>query len=209
MHVFGLTGGIACGKSAIAARFAERGVPVIDTDLLAREVVAKNTGGLAAVVRELGPGVLAPDGSLDRAAVGSIVFADASKRKVLEAITHPLIAAAGLARGHELARAGHPLACYEAALIVENGLADSFRPLVVVVAPDNVQIARILARDGLDEPAARARIAAQRTNAQKVLVADLVIDNDGTLADLRRKTDDALRAICTRTEVDPARYGFC
>lgn len=209
MHVFGLTGGIACGKSAVAARLAERGIPIIDADVLAREVVTRPSPGLDAIVRELGPAVLAPDGTLDRAALAAVVFADVGKRKVLEAITHPLIAAAGLARTRELARAAHPLACYEAALIVENGLADAFRPLVVVVAPDHVQIARILARDGLTEPAARARLAAQRTNQEKVLVADLVIENDGTLAELAGKTDAALRAICARTKVAPTRYGFC
>lgn len=208
MHVFGLTGGIASGKSAVAARLAARGVPIIDTDVLAREVVAKGTDGLAAIVREFGEGVLAPDGSLDRKALAALVFSDDVKRKLLNAITHPRIAAAGIARGHKLAQEGHELACYEAALIVENGLADAFRPLVVVVAPVAVQIARIAARDHLGAEEARARIAAQSTAEQKVRVADFVIENDGTLADLERKSDEVLTAICKRTGVDPARYGL-
>jgi dephospho-CoA kinase len=209
MHVFGLTGGIASGKSAVAARLASRGVPIIDTDVLAREVVAKGTDGLAAIVHEFGEAVLAPDGTLDRKALGTLVFADEMKRKLLNAITHPRIAAAGIAQGRHLAQDGHLLACYEAALIVENGLTDAFRPLIVVVAPENVQIARIVARDHMTEAEARARISAQATTAQKVRVADFVIENDGTLADLERKTDETLRAICLRTKVDPARYGLC
>lgn len=208
MHVFGLTGGIASGKSAVAAQLARRGVPVIDTDVLAREVVEKGTDGLAAIVAEFGDGVLAPDGTLDRKALGALVFGDEVKRKLLNAITHPRIAAAGVARGRALAQQGHPLACYEAALLVENGLADAFRPLVVVVAPEHVQIARIIARDRLSEAEAKARVASQTTTAARLRLADFVIENDGTLADLERKTDETLLAICRRTEVDPSRYGL-
>src|SRR5580658_10202629 len=129
MRVFGLTGGIASGKSTVAARFAARGVPVLDADAFAREVVAIGTEGLAEVVAAFGAGVLFPDGSLDRKALAAIVFADETSRRRLQAITHPRIAALTATRTAELA-GREPLACYEAALLVENGLADAFRPLV-------------------------------------------------------------------------------
>jgi dephospho-CoA kinase len=207
MHLFGLTGGIASGKSAVAARLRERGVPIVDADALAREVVAPGTDGLAAVVAAFGPGVLLADGSLDRKGLARVVFDDAGKRRTLNAITHPRITALTLARAGELAQAGHPLACYEAALIVENGVADAFRPLVVVSAPVEVQVARTVARDGGTEGDARARVDAQMPLAEKTKIADFVIENTGTLDDLRRRTDDTLRAICARFGVPPARYG--
>lgn len=195
MRVFGLTGGIACGKSAVAAELRRRGVPVIDADALAREVVAPGTDGLAEIARAFGPEVIAADGSLDRKALAAIVFADPAKRKRLEAITHPRIAALGARRAEELAAAGHDLACYEAALLVENGLADAFRPLVVVVAPEDAQIARIRSRDGATEEEARARIRAQLSNAEKARAADFVVENAGSLAELASTVDEVLREI--------------
>lgn len=206
MHVFGLTGGIASGKSTVAARLRERGVPVVDADELAREVVAKGTAGLAAIVEHFGPTVLMADGSLDRAKLGELVFADVTKRKVLGAITHPLIAAASATRTRELAGLGHPLACYEAALLVENGLADAFRPLVVVASDEALQISRAVARDHTAPEAAAARVRAQLPLARKVAAADIVIHNDGTLDQLRRRTDDALDAVCATLRVDAARF---
>src|SRR5437899_525791 len=123
MHLFGLTGGIASGKSAVAARLRARGVPVIDADALAREVVAKGSEGLAEIVKAFSEDVLAPDGSLDRKRVADRVFHDANARRTLNAITHPLIGALTSRRAAELASRGEPLACYEAALIVENHMA--------------------------------------------------------------------------------------
>jgi dephospho-CoA kinase len=192
MKVFGLTGGIACGKSAVAAHLRTRGVAVIDADAVAREIVEPGSEGLAAIVKEFGASVLGADGSLDRKALAAVVFGDEAKRKRLNAITHPRIGVRSAERMQELAAAGRPLACYEAALLVENGLADAFRPLVVVVAPEPVQIARIVARDGATEDEARARIRAQMSNADKARVADHVIDNSGTLADLHARTDEVL-----------------
>ena len=206
MHVFGLTGGIASGKSAVAARFRERGVPVIDADALAREVVAPGTEGLAAIAAELGAHLVAPDGTLDRKKVAAEVFGDPKKLARLNAITHPRIAALSMKRTAELAARGEPLACYEAALLVENRLTDAFRPLVVVAAPLETQVARARARDAADEPAVRARIAAQLPLAEKVRVADVVVQNDGTLDELRARADEALDEVCRRVGIDPARY---
>lgn len=207
MHLFGLTGGIAAGKTTVANRLRERGVPVVDADVLAREAVAPGTDGLAAVVAAFGPEVLAPDSSLDRKAVAERVFSDAAARKVLNGIVHPRVAALGAARAQALAAAGEPLACYEAPLLVENGLADAFRPLVVVTAPEHVQVARTMARDGASEEHARARVRSQLPQAQKVAVADFVLENLGDTASLHRKTDQVLAAVCRRLGVDPARYG--
>lgn len=206
MHLFGLTGGIASGKSAVAARLRERKVPVIDADELARRVVAPGTEGLAAVVERFGRDVLTEDGALDRKKVAAIVFADDEKRKALNAIVHPRIGALTMEIASRLRDQGEPLACYEAALIVENGVADAFRPLVVVSAPEDVQVERACKRDGASLEEARARIRAQMPLAEKVKVADFVIDNTGSLDDLRRRTDEVLAEICGRLGVDPARY---
>jgi dephospho-CoA kinase len=193
--LFGLTGGIASGKSTVAARFRERGLPVVDADALAREVVAPNSDGLAAVVAAFGDGVLAPDGSLDRKRLGEIVFAEEARRKRLNAIVHPRIGALTMERAAALEARGERAACYEAALLVENGLAEAFRPLVVVAVPEAVQIARMLARDGATEAEARARIAAQLPLADKVKLADHVIENSGTIEATRARADQVLDLI--------------
>ncbi|MEP7121517.1 MAG: dephospho-CoA kinase [Byssovorax sp.] len=193
--VFGLTGGLASGKSTVAARFAARGVPVIDADLIAREVVEPGSEGLAAVVAEFGESVLAPDGSLDRARLGDVVFAAPDKRRGLNAILHPRIAARSAQRIAALDAAGETLACYEAALLVENHLADAFRPLVVVGVPVDVQLARAMARDGSTEEQARARVAAQLPLANKIAAADYVIDNAGDASTTERCADEVIDAI--------------
>jgi dephospho-CoA kinase len=196
--LFGLTGGLASGKSAVAAHIAARGIPVIDADLLAREVVAKGSDGLAAIVKEFGEGVLLPSGDLDRKAVAALVFSDETKRRALNAIVHPRIAALGMERAAALAAAGHPLACYEAALLVENHLEDAFRPLVVVTVPLEVQVARAILRDREPEDVVRGRIRAQMPIEEKIRVADYVIENTGTLAELAAKTDEVLARIQER-----------
>jgi dephospho-CoA kinase len=206
MHLFGLTGGIASGKSAVAERFRSLGVPVIDADELAREVVASGTEGLRAIVAEFGDGVLDAAGILDRKALGRIVFGDESKRKRLNAITHPLIGRRTFERAAELDRAGEPLGCYEAALLVENGAADTFRPLVVVACPEEVQIARIMARDGATREEALARIRAQKPVAEKVAVADFVIETDGPMEESARRTREVLEGVCGRVGVEAGRY---
>ncbi|WP_437786077.1 dephospho-CoA kinase [Sorangium sp. So ce1097] len=199
--LFGLTGGLGSGKSTVAARFRAKGLPVIDADALAREVVAKGTEGLEAVVRAFGPEVLLPDGSLDRARVAAIVFADPEKRRLLNAIVHPRITALTMERAAALEARGERLGCYEAALLVENGVADMFRPLVVVAVPEAVQIARAMARDGATEDEVRARLAAQLPLSSKVAVADHVIDNAGDRAATERQADEVLASIRARLGV--------
>jgi len=201
--LFGLTGGLASGKSTVAARFRAQGVPVIDADGLAREVVEPGTAGLAAVVEAFGREVLGPDGSLDRAVLAERVFADPAKRARLNAILHPRIGALTAERAQALAVSGERLACYEAALLVENGLADAFRPLVVVALPEPLQVARAMARDGTTEEAVRKRIAAQLPLADKVAVADYVIDSSGDRASTERRADDVLAAVRARTSALP------
>lgn len=198
IRVFGLTGGLASGKSTVAARFRARGVPVIDADQIAREVVEPGSEGLARVVEAFGEGVLAPDGSLDRARLGDLVFAAPERRRVLNGILHPRIGARSAERIAALDAAGEPLACYEAALLVENHLADAFRPLVVVAVPPDVQLARAVARDGSTLEQASARVAAQLPLATKIAAADYVIDNAGDPAATERRADEVLEAIRAR-----------
>jgi dephospho-CoA kinase len=206
LHLFGLTGGIASGKSTVAGRLRRRGVPVIDADELAREVVRPGTEGLREIVETFGQGVLTADGTLDRKALAKVAFSDDSLRKKLNAITHPRISALTMERAQELARRGEPLACYEAALIVENGMQDVFRPLVVVAAPEALQLARVRARDASSQEDALRRIRAQKPLAEKIAVADYVVETTGSLEDNARKTDEVLRDICVRLGVDPSRY---
>jgi dephospho-CoA kinase len=197
VRVFGLTGGIASGKSVVARIFREHGVPVVDADEVAREVVERGTPGLAKIVEEFGPGVLASDGTLDRKALGAVVFDDANKRALLNAILHPAIAAKS---AEHFARLGesNPLVCYDAALIVERGLADMFRPLVVVAAPLAVQRARLQSRDGLSASEADARLAAQAPVEAKIAAGDIVIHNDDTLETLNERALSALADVKRR-----------
>ena len=136
----------------------------------------------------------------------AVAFADEAKRRALNAITHPRISALSMDRAAELATKGEPLACYEAALIVENGMADAFRPLVVVAAPEALQLARAVARDGGTPEDALARIRAQKPLAAKVALADHVIHNAGTRDELTARADQVLDAICASHGIDPGRY---
>lgn len=204
--LFGLTGGIASGKSTVARRFRERGLVVIDADQIARDIVAKGTEGLREIVRTFGNEVLAEDGSLDRKALARIAFADEASRKELESITHPRISMESMRRAQEARLQGHPLACYEAALLVERHLEDAFRPLVVVSASEEAQLARAMARDGASEDEVRARMKAQLPMSEKVSAADYVIENEGSLEALLARADEVLDAICRGAGIDPGRY---
>jgi dephospho-CoA kinase len=208
MHVFGLTGGIASGKSSVARIWKGLGLPIIDADELAREVVKPGSPGLEDIRAMFGEGVIGADGELDRKALAKIVFSDDTKRKALNALTHPRIYALSAVRARALSDQGEDLACYEAALLVENGMAEAFRPLVVVSAPVEIQITRASERDGTSADDARARVLAQTPLADKVAVADIVIDNGGTKEELAQRARDALRAVCTKTRVSAARYGL-
>ena len=198
--LFGLTGGIACGKSTVAGRFRDAGITVIDADQIARQAVAPGASGLSEIIKHFGKEVLRPDGTLDRAKLGAVVFGNEDKRKTLNRILHPRIAGRTMEAAQELANRGEPMACYEAALLVENGAADSFRPLVVVVAPEATQIERIIKRDRLNETDARARIAAQMPMADKIAVADYVIDTGGTMDETLQQADDVVAKIRAKAE---------
>jgi len=206
IHLFGLTGGIGSGKSTVAGRFRERGLPVIDADELARAVVAKGTKGLSEIVDLLGAEVLDHDGGLDRKRVAAVVFNDEAARRRLNAITHPRVAALAIERSQALDALGEPLACYEVPLLVESGLAGVLRPLVVVTADVATQLARAMARDGATEAEILARIAAQMPLSDKTKVADFVIDNSGSIEATRSRADEVLDAICHQRGVDPSRY---
>lgn len=206
LRVFGLTGGIGSGKSSVARRFSARRLPVIDADVLAREVVEPGTPGLEQVVATFGSSTIGPDGRLDRAALGAQVFGDADARARLNGILHPLIRQAFAEKRSTLEGAGEALACYEAPLLVEVGLAESLRPLVVVALSEELQLARVMQRDGASEEQARARVSAQLPLSQKVALADYVIDNHGSELDTVTQADRVLDAIATSFGLDPARY---
>jgi dephospho-CoA kinase len=206
--LFGLTGGIACGKSTVAGFLRNRRLPVIDADEVAREVVSPGSEGLADIVAVFGPGVLDASGCLDRGKMGTLVFTDDKARAKLEAITHPLIRQQTQRRARDLAEQGDPMAAYEAALLVENGLADAFRPLVVVVVEPATQIARLVARNSLTEEQARARIASQMPLREKASLADHVIDTGVSLDDLRTRTDVVLGSLCDALRIERSRYGL-
>lgn len=206
-RVIGLTGGIASGKSTVADMLRALGAHIIDADQLARRVVEPGTPALAELVARFGADILQPDGTLDRKRLGDIVFADPEARQALNRITHPRIAAASQEAIARLAAAGVDPIVYEAALIVENQLYTWMQGLIVVSVPPEVQLARLMARDGLTEDAARARLAAQLPLADKVAVADHVIDNSGSLDDTRarvRAVWDRLRKPTPRGAPEPS-----
>ncbi len=178
----GLTGGIGSGKSAVADLLAEHGAVIVDADLLAREAVAPGSIGLARVVEEFGPAVLNPDGSLDRAALGELVFADPRARARLNAIVHPRVRE--LAALAEQAAAPDAVVVHVIPLLVETGQQGAFDLVVVVDVDPDTQLRRVIARDGLTGEQAAARIAAQATREQRLAAADLVIDNSGSPAQL-------------------------
>ncbi len=194
MRIYGLTGNIGSGKSTVARLLARQGVPVVDADQLAREVVLPGRPALQEIAARF-PGVVSADGLLDRKALGARVFADEGERRALNAIVHPRIAEETAARMARLAAEGHSLAVYEAALIVENGMQGALDGLIVVTAPLEVQLARLLTRDALAEPEARARIAAQLPAEQKVRLADYLIDNAGSQEALVSQVEALLTAL--------------
>ena len=188
----GLTGGIGSGKSTVSARLAELGAVILDADKAARAVVEPGTPGLAAITAAFGARVLAADGSLDRARLAEIVFADEAALGTLNAITHPLI--------HEYIRAAEEAAIgadgddvvlvHDVALLAEWGRAKEFDLVIVVDVPAETQLERLTGQRGMAEEQARARMAAQATRDQRLAVADIVIDNSGTREELDRRVDE-------------------
>ena len=195
MDIYGLTGGIASGKSTVARLFEEQGAKVVDADTLAREVVMPGSDALVEIISHFGEGILLTDGSLNRKELGAIVFADPVAREVLNKITHPRIAVAGQEAMRRLAEEGESIAIYEAALIVEKGLHKSMQGLIVVTLPESEQIERLMQRDDLDREAAKARVDSQLPLSAKVEVADFIIDNSGSPAASKAQVADLWRRI--------------
>lgn len=200
----GLTGGIASGKSAVADRLARHGAVIIDADVLAREVVEPGTPGLAAIVERFGASMLHPDGTLNRAALGATVFADAGARADLNRIVHPAVRR----RAAELERAApvDAIVVHVIPLLVETGQARSFDVLVVTDADPDIQLARLASRNGLSRPEAEARLNAQASREERSAVADELIDNTGSLASLDAQVDalwTRLQARATVPLVEP------
>nr|WP_238163115.1 dephospho-CoA kinase [Kribbella capetownensis] len=197
----GLTGGIGAGKSAVSARLAERGAVVIDSDVLAREVVARGTDGLAEVVRIFGESVLTADGDLDRPALGKIVFGDVDARRKLEAIIHPRVRAR--AAEIEAAAPAGAIVVHDIPLLVETGQADSFDVLLVVDVPVEVQVERLTAQRGMPDTEAKQRIASQASREDRLAVAGLVVDNSGRLEELDRRVGEVWAELVRRAGHGP------
>jgi dephospho-CoA kinase len=176
----GLTGGIGSGKSTVSRQLSSYGAVVVDADLVAREVVAPGTPGLAQVVAEFGTAVLRADGSLDREALGAVVFADAGRLAALNAIVHPLVGERMQELEDEAAASGAPALVLDVPLLAENGLAPLYDEVVVVDCPVEVAVQRLVSQRGMAEADARARIAAQATREERLAVATHVLDNSGT-----------------------------
>ncbi|RHW25206.1 dephospho-CoA kinase [Nocardioides immobilis] len=186
----GLTGGIASGKSAVSGILRDLGAVVIDADLLAREVVAKGTPGLERVVDAFGSEVLTEDGEMDRAKVGAIVFSDEAQRRVLESIVHPLVFERIVAL--EEAATEADLVVHDIPLLAESGRAATFDAVIVVDAPPEVQVERMVRDRGWTHEEAEARIAAQASREDRRAIATHVIDNTGTLDDLRQRVAEVV-----------------
>ncbi len=185
--VLGLTGGIAAGKSSVAALFAECGAMVVSADQLAREAVAPGTPTLTELVAAFGTSILAASGELDREKLGQMVFADPRARRQLNAITHPAIARLAEKQLLALRQQQVALVVYEAPLLFEAGAEGRVDRVLTVIASSQLQCERLCTRDRLDPAAAQARIAAQWPQAEKVARADYVIDNSGPLETTRRQ----------------------
>jgi dephospho-CoA kinase len=196
MLTVGLTGGIGAGKSEVARLLVGCGAVLVDSDRIAREVVEPGTEGLAAVVAEFGPEVLAADGTLDRPKLGAIVFADDERRKALNAIVHPLVGRRS-ARLQEEAGAD-AIVVHDVPLLTENGLAPLYDLVVVVDASTATRLDRLVRLRGMSEDEARARMAAQADREQRLAVADLVVDNDGPLERLEPQVRAVWRKLTER-----------
>ncbi len=188
----GLTGGIATGKSYVRSKFEELGVPTIDADTLARDAVAPDTEGLAAVVTRFGAAVVDSSGALDRRTLASIVFADAAARRDLEAIIHPFVRAKADAWFRSLDPARHPFAIADIPLLYETGTDGLYDRVIVTACESEEQVRRIVARDHVSEADARARVAAQMSIEEKIRRSDYVIRTDGTHAETDRQVRDVL-----------------
>jgi len=197
VRLYGLTGGIASGKSTVSRMFVDKGMPLIDADVVAREVVARGQPALAEIAARF-PGVVTAEGALDRAALGARIFANPAERAALDAITHPRIRQAVLEKSIALAESGAPRALYDAALLIENKLHEGLDGVVLVVVPRDVQRQRLMARNQLTQAEADARIASQMPLDDKRPFATWIIDNGGSLEATRAQVDAVWKAMLER-----------
>jgi dephospho-CoA kinase len=195
--LIGLTGGIGSGKSTVARLLERRGAVVIDADQLAREAVAKGTPGFDLVVEAFGPDIVTPDGDLDRSALAERIFSDPRQRSTLEAIVHPEVARR-FSDQVAAYRATDRVVVYVTPLLVELGLAPAFDAVIVVTASPHLRVSRVASDRGLPPDEVRRRMATQATDEQRAEVADVLIDNDGSLAELQPQADRLWSDLMTR-----------
>jgi dephospho-CoA kinase len=200
MHLIALTGGIASGKSTVARCWHEHGAVIVDADALAREVVAPGSEVLDEIAQRFGPEVLAPDGSLNRSALGALVFGDSSARQALNGITHPAIGRLAQRRFDDAARADpHAIVVYDIPLLVESAQSlDRFELVVTVEAEPEVRVQRLIEHRGMDRNEAQGRVASQATAEQRQSVADFVIDANDSLEDTRGRAHEVWSLIEAR-----------
>ncbi|KAJ3293465.1 hypothetical protein HK104_004436 [Borealophlyctis nickersoniae] len=195
MKLIGLTGGIATGKSTVSSYLASQGIPVVDADLVARDVVRPGQPAHRAIVKAFGPTVLTPTGEIDRPKLGELVFADSAKRKQLNAATHPFIRAEMFMAVLRAFLRGEKACVLDAPLLFEAGLHKWVHSVIVVYCPDEVQKERLIRRDGLTDQQAQSRIDSQMPMERKRSLAHIVIDNSGTLEATRAAVDGALKKL--------------
>jgi dephospho-CoA kinase len=189
MITFGLTGGIACGKSAVTKTFLANSIPMVDADIVARQVVLPGSTGLTMIVETFGSSYLLDDGTLNRPALASLVFNDKKAMMELNHIMGPIIEIESKNQIGLFHHEGHPIVGYDAALIIEQGNAKNYRPLIVVSCPEDTQLARLMSRNSLTREEAMARIASQMPTAQKITFADYVVDTSGTIENSIAQTE--------------------
>ena len=195
MITFGLTGGIACGKSTVTKTFRAEGIPMVDADIVARQVVEPGKYGLELIIKEFGSDYLNTDGTLNRVALGSLVFANQDAMHKINKIMMPLINEESAFQIAKLHSEGNRIVGYDAALICEMGNAEKYRPLIVVQCPRHIQIQRLMSRNQLTEAEAVARIEAQMSVDDKVKMADHVIDTSGSIDDSVKQTKNIVHRL--------------
>jgi dephospho-CoA kinase len=200
--ILGITGGIATGKSVVTQTFRALGAAVVSADELAREVVRPGSTTLQRLVKRFGPSILREDGTLNRAALADLIFSDSQARKDLNGITHPAIAALAEHRLKELVQEGKPLIVYEAPLLFEAGAERRVDAVLVVKVDDHVQLQRLMARDGISEAEAKARISAQMSQQEKASRADYLIDNSNSLGKTVAQVKSLFKRLVNLSEND-------
>lgn len=203
MVIIGLTGGIASGKSAVSGMLRELGASVVDADAIVHELQGPGTAVSAAIAREFGPEALRPDGSVDRAALGRVVFGDPARRKVLESIVHPAVRESMWAEVDRVRERGEPAVVLDIPLLIESGLYRTVDRIWLVYVDRVTQLARLVARDGSTEDQARQRIAAQMPLDDKRAYAQLIIDNQGSLESTRTQVARAWQEVTGSPDVRP------